>query len=230
MFPEGRHRSTLGEIARITSGGTPDRSDPTYWGGSVPWVTTGNSVQHHHGQRREDHRGWPQELIGKAVPARHLADGCGSGQDARAGRQVGHSRNDQSGLCGHPAQRTSRARLLLSLSRVAVRGHPRTGQCRHAAEPECKHLEGTAGGGATASRTATHRPHPCYRDQATSVATRRWRTCACNGRACWQPRCIFRLLTPMPAVPTKRWLPRSVQAGIPNLPATPEGWQRMPLG
>jgi type I restriction enzyme, S subunit len=41
MMPEGWHRSTLGEIARITSGGTPDRSEPSYWGGSVPWVTTG---------------------------------------------------------------------------------------------------------------------------------------------------------------------------------------------
>jgi type I restriction enzyme S subunit len=41
MLPEGWRRSTLGEIARITSGGTPDRSEPSYWGGSVPWVTTG---------------------------------------------------------------------------------------------------------------------------------------------------------------------------------------------
>ena len=41
MLPEGWHRSTLGEIARITSGGTPDRSESSYWGGSVPWVTTG---------------------------------------------------------------------------------------------------------------------------------------------------------------------------------------------
>jgi type I restriction enzyme S subunit len=31
----------LGQIARITSGGTPDRSISTYWGGRVPWVTTG---------------------------------------------------------------------------------------------------------------------------------------------------------------------------------------------
>ncbi len=34
-------RATLGEIARVTSGGTPDRSEPSYWGGSVPWVSTG---------------------------------------------------------------------------------------------------------------------------------------------------------------------------------------------
>ena len=41
MLPEGWHRSTLGAIARISSGGTPDRSEPAYWGGAVPWVTTG---------------------------------------------------------------------------------------------------------------------------------------------------------------------------------------------
>jgi type I restriction enzyme S subunit len=41
MLPDGWHRSTLGEIARITSGGTPDRAEAAYWGGDVPWVTTG---------------------------------------------------------------------------------------------------------------------------------------------------------------------------------------------
>lgn len=41
MLPKGWHRSTLGEIARVTSGGTPDRSKPEYWGGDIPWITTG---------------------------------------------------------------------------------------------------------------------------------------------------------------------------------------------
>lgn len=41
MLPEGWRRTTLGEIARVTSGGTPDRGKPEYWGGHVPWVTTG---------------------------------------------------------------------------------------------------------------------------------------------------------------------------------------------
>ncbi|HEL3179794.1 TPA: restriction endonuclease subunit S [Stenotrophomonas maltophilia] len=41
MLPKEWHRSTLGEIARITSGGTPDRSKPEYWDGDIPWVTTG---------------------------------------------------------------------------------------------------------------------------------------------------------------------------------------------
>lgn len=40
-LPEGWRRSTLGDIAHITSGGTPDRAEPSYWGGDIPWVTTG---------------------------------------------------------------------------------------------------------------------------------------------------------------------------------------------
>lgn len=31
---------SLGTLARITSGGTPDRTNPGYWNGSVPWVKT----------------------------------------------------------------------------------------------------------------------------------------------------------------------------------------------
>lgn len=30
----------LGEVARIQSGGTPDRKNADYWGGNIPWVTT----------------------------------------------------------------------------------------------------------------------------------------------------------------------------------------------
>ncbi len=41
MLPKDWYQATLGEIARITSGGTPDRSKPEHWGGDIPWVTTG---------------------------------------------------------------------------------------------------------------------------------------------------------------------------------------------
>lgn len=30
----------LGKIAKISSGGTPDRDTPSYWGGEIPWVKT----------------------------------------------------------------------------------------------------------------------------------------------------------------------------------------------
>jgi type I restriction enzyme S subunit len=35
-----RHPVTLGSIAKITSGGTPDRNNTAYWNGSIPWVKT----------------------------------------------------------------------------------------------------------------------------------------------------------------------------------------------
>ena len=41
MLPEGWKLATLGDVAQISSGGTPDRSEPSYWGGEIPWVTTG---------------------------------------------------------------------------------------------------------------------------------------------------------------------------------------------
>lgn len=31
----------LGELTKIRSGGTPDRGNPEYWGGTIPWIKTG---------------------------------------------------------------------------------------------------------------------------------------------------------------------------------------------
>lgn len=40
-LPAGWARATLGEVAAVASGGTPDRTQPRFWGGDIPWVTTG---------------------------------------------------------------------------------------------------------------------------------------------------------------------------------------------
>ena len=41
----------LGKIANVATGGTPVRDTPEYWGGSIPWVGTGeidfNIIQSH---------------------------------------------------------------------------------------------------------------------------------------------------------------------------------------
>lgn len=39
-LPHGWREVKLGEIARITSGGTPNRKEPLYWNGNIPWITT----------------------------------------------------------------------------------------------------------------------------------------------------------------------------------------------
>ncbi len=37
-------KSKIGGIATVTSGGTPSRDNPTYWGGDIPWVKTGELI------------------------------------------------------------------------------------------------------------------------------------------------------------------------------------------
>lgn len=39
-FSEGWEVKNLGEVADISSGGTPNRAIPYYWNGNIPWVST----------------------------------------------------------------------------------------------------------------------------------------------------------------------------------------------
>ena len=41
LIPEGWQTTTLGEAARWLSGGTPSTRVPEYWGGDIPWITSG---------------------------------------------------------------------------------------------------------------------------------------------------------------------------------------------
>lgn len=41
IIPQEWSSVRVGEIARIYSGSTPSRSNPAYWNGTIPWITTG---------------------------------------------------------------------------------------------------------------------------------------------------------------------------------------------
>lgn len=41
QVPQHWRVSALGYVARVDSGSTPDRDSPNFWGGSIPWVKTG---------------------------------------------------------------------------------------------------------------------------------------------------------------------------------------------
>jgi len=40
-IPVGWDVESIGEVARLTSGGTPSRENSNYWNGNIPWVKTG---------------------------------------------------------------------------------------------------------------------------------------------------------------------------------------------
>jgi type I restriction enzyme S subunit len=40
IIPSNWQVKTLGQIAKVTSGGTPSRENKSYWGGNIPWITT----------------------------------------------------------------------------------------------------------------------------------------------------------------------------------------------
>ena len=39
--PDGWTRCCIDDVAEVTSGGTPDRGVTGYWGGGIPWISTG---------------------------------------------------------------------------------------------------------------------------------------------------------------------------------------------
>lgn len=41
LIPPGWKQCRIQDVATISSGSTPDRSNPEYWNGTIPWVTTG---------------------------------------------------------------------------------------------------------------------------------------------------------------------------------------------
>ena len=233
MLPEGWHRSKLGEIARITSGGTPDRSEPSYWDGSVPWVTTGeiqfNTITD------------TVEKITEAGLKNSSARLFTPGTLLMAMYGQGKTRGQVAKLAIEASTNQACAAILLH------DGHDPDFFFHYlSAQYEALRKLGNAGtqqnlsGGILKEVDILVPPIEEQRQIARILNT--WgdavstmEASLANRRVQWQALLAITLHLP-PANPDESrtndngGYPASVQPGIPNLPATPAGWQSISLG
>ncbi|MEK8024549.1 restriction endonuclease subunit S [Pseudaquabacterium rugosum] len=232
MLPEGWHSSTLGEIARITSGGTPDRSEPSYWGGDVPWVTTGeiqfNTITDTAekitaaGLKNSSAKLFPPGTLLMAM----YGQGKTRGQVAKLGIEAA-TNQACAAIHLHDGCSPDFFFQLLTSQYTTIRELGNAG------------TQQNLSGGILKAVTVAVPPLDEQRRIASILAA--WddatvltQSLLANRRVQWQALLAATLHLP-PANPSAEGgadnggYPASVQPGIPNLSATPEGWRRIPL-
>lgn len=229
MLPEGWKRLPLGEIAQITSGGTPDRSEPKYWGGGIPWVTTGeiqfNTIID------------TAEKITEAGLLNSAAKLFPPGTLLMAMYGQGKTRGQVAKLGITAATNQACAAILLK------KGYDEEFYYQFLASHYDAIRElGNAGtqknlnGGLIKELAVPYAPYSEQRriseilktwDDAIAC-TERLRANSCNY---WRAL-IGKLLMPVPRASERQAgsFPPSVQPGIPRLPPTPSGWRKAALG
>lgn len=233
MLPDGWHRSTLGEIARITSGGTPDRSEPSYWGGTVPWVTTGeiqfNTITDtaekitEAGLKNSSAKLFPPGTLLMAM----YGQGKTRGQVAKLAIEASTNQNSAAILLneGHDPDFYFQ---FLSWKYDEIRDFGHSGGVSHLNAGLLKLI-----GVPVAPIDEQRQVARILATWGDAVST--MEASLANREVQWQALLAITLHLP-PANPDASRLgdnggyAASVQPGIPNLPATPAGWQCMALG
>lgn len=232
MLPEGWHRSTLGEIARITSGGTPDRAEPSYWGGSVPWVTTGeiqfNTITDttekitEAGLKNSSAKLFPPGTLLMAM----YGQGKTRGQVAKLGIEAATNQACAAMLL-HDGHDSDFYFQYLSARYESIRELGNAGTQQNLSAGILKDVEVLVPPGDEQRQVA--RVLSTWDD-----AIARTQSLLVNRTVQWQALLAATLNLP-PANPStgggadNGGYPASVQPGIPNLPATPDGWHCVPL-
>ena len=233
MLPEDWHRSTLGEIARISSGGTPDRSEPAYWGGSVPWVTTGeiqfNTITDSNekiteaGLKNSSAKLFPPGTLLMAM----YGQGKTRGQVAKLAIEAATNQNSAAIMLteGHDPDFYFH---FLAWQYDEIRDFGHSGGVSHLNAGLLKQIPVPV--------APLNEQHSIARilstwDEAIATAERLLSNCQTQ----WQAL-LSATLHLAPANPDvdgradNGGFPPSVQPGIPGLPPTPDGWHREPLG
>ena len=231
MLPKGWQRRSLGDVAQISSGGTPDRAKAEYWGGTIPWVTTGeiqfNTITDtaekitELGLKKSSAKLFP---IGTLLMAMY-GQGKTRGQVAKLGIEATTNQNSAAILLSDTCDPdfffyyfSWKYQSIREFGQAGGISHLNAGLLKIIPVPVAPFLEQRC----IARVLATW-------DKAITTTERllinsREQTRALQARI---------LMLRIPRSSTERngnTFPPSVQAGIPVLPATPSGWQRINLG
>lgn len=229
MLPEGWRRLPLGEIAQITSGGTPERAETKYWGGDIPWVTTGeiqfNTITDTAEKITEDGL---KNSAAKLFPAGTLlmamyGQGKTRGQVAKLGIAAATNQACAAILLKEGYDEEFYYQFLAS-HYDAIRELGNAGTQKN------------LNGGLIKELVVPYAPYSEQRGISEVLTT--WDDAiACterlraNSSTYWRAL-IGQMLMPVPLTGERQAgsFPPSVQPGIPNLPRTPNGWRKASLG
>lgn len=221
----------MGEVAQISSGGTPDRSEASYWGGDIPWVTTGeiqfNTITDTTekitvaGLKNSSAKLFPAGTLLMAM----YGQGKTRGQVAKLGIEAATNQNSAAILL-HKDQDPDFYFHFLSSRYEDIREFGNSGGVSHLNAGLLRRIEVPCAPYAEQRKMAE--TLTAWDD---AVATTEKLLANSRGQA---HALLSKVLMPVPKLDRKRVSgdghPPSVQSGVPQLPSTRKAWRKTTLG
>lgn len=234
MLPDGWRRTTLGAVAKFYSGNTPSKERASYWGGEFPWVTA------------RDMKTLNLQATTLGLSASGKVEAAVAPNQAVLVLTRGMTLLKDLPVCilGRAMAFNQDIKALVPVPGVDARFLAYQLLAR---KGEILNLVDTAGHGTGRLDTDLLKDSefwvpPLAEQRRLARILFTWEQAIAtserllsNSQTQWQALLAATLLLP-PANPDATsdadngGFPASVQPGIPNLPPTPEGWQRAPLG
>ena len=76
MAPDGWRMATIGELGDVLTGGTPSRRREDFWGGDIPWMSSGEIHQKTHQRDQRIHHRCRLGQFERSLDTEGCGDGC----------------------------------------------------------------------------------------------------------------------------------------------------------